>query len=236
MQTFEYQWNGECFRGELATGAPMAGKRPGVLVVHEAWGLSEHVKERAGRLADLGYVALAVDMYGEGKHAPDVQSGLDWTKRMRADLPTLRGRIRAAFDALRALPEVDDHRIAAIGFCFGGTTAIELARSGAPVAAVVSFHGGLDTLQPAEPGKVTAKILSLTGADDPLIPMEKVTAFMAEMDKAGADAQTVVYSGTKHSYTNPQAGEKGLPALAYNPVADRRSWKAMESLFSEVFG
>lgn len=241
MQTASVEYHpdgkmdGPAFRGYFAYDESKSGKRPGILVAHEAWGLGDHVKERAGRLAALGYAAFAVDMFGEGKQAPDSQTGLQWTRALRSDVPVLRARIRAAFDALVARPEVDPDRIASIGYCFGGTTSIELARSGAPIRGVVSFHGGLQTEKPAEPGNVKARIVSITGADDPFIPTAQVDAFIDEMKQAKADAQVIVYTGVQHSFTNPRAGDRQVPGLAYNALADERSWNAMLAFFDEIF-
>src|SRR5262249_55973700 len=154
-QTLEYTYEGVTFRGHLVHDSARTSLLPGILVVHEAWGIGDHVKERAEKLAELGYIALAVDMFGEGKQAAP-EEGLQLTRALRADLPSLRGRIHAAHKALCEFPQVDRERIAAIGFCFGGTTSLELARSGARIAGVVSFHGSLATMQPAEPGAIKA--------------------------------------------------------------------------------
>lgn len=235
-ETLEYKSPTLTFRGYLAYDDTKTNKRPGVLVTHEAWGLGEHAKDRAERLAQLGYVALAVDMFGEGKQATSVQEGLQWIQILSNDPKEQRSRIRAAYDALSALPQVDNGRIAAIGYCFGGSTVLELARSGAPVAGVVSFHGALQTKSPAEAGQVKAKVLVCTGADDAFIPLDHVHAFIDEMKKAGADYQVIIYGNTKHSFTNPKAAERGLEQLAYNASSDERSWTAMQSFFQEIFG
>ena len=235
-ETFEYKSPELTFRGHLAYDETKTEKRPGVLVTHEAWGLGEHAKSRAERLAQLGYVALAVDMFGGGKQAGSVEEGLQWIKALSEDPKELRSRIRAAYDALAALPQVDKARIAAIGFCFGGSTVLELARSGAPVAGVVSFHGALQTKTPAQPGQVKAKLLVCTGADDPFIPLDQVHAFLDEVKKAGVDYQVIIYGNTKHSFTNPKAGERGMEQLAYSQSSDERSWTAMQSFFHEIFG
>ena len=210
--------------------------RPGVLVVHDFRGLADHAKGRADRLAaEFGYVALAVDMYGHGKVAADRQEATALMSPLRDDADALRRRIRTALTALRAQPQVDPNRVAAIGFCFGGSCALELARDGGDVRAVVSFHGALETKRPAAKGAVTAKVLSCTGALDPMIAEGKVAAFQAEMTAAEADWQTIVYGGAMHGFTNPNAGQAGLPGLAYNAAADRRSWAAMAELFTEAF-
>ncbi|HEX4231875.1 MAG TPA: dienelactone hydrolase family protein [Bryobacteraceae bacterium] len=234
-QTFEYKLEDKTFKGYLALDETQTGKRPGVLVVHEAWGLGEHSKNRANRLAEMGYVALAVDMFGDGYIPKTTQEGMEIITALRNEPTTLRARIRAAFDALVKLPEVDPKRTASIGFCFGGGTSIELARSGAPVSAIVSFHGGLQTKMPAEPGVVKAKVLSCTGHDDPFIPPSLVLEFMDEMTKAGVDFQAIVYGNTKHSFTEPRASERGVDALAYSKSSDERSWRAMQDLFEEAF-
>ncbi|MBZ5602385.1 MAG: dienelactone hydrolase family protein [Acidobacteriia bacterium] len=232
----EYRHEGVTFRGRMVHDAARTAKLPGVLIVHEAWGLGEHVRGRADRLAEMGYVAFAVDMFGEGRQASSNEEGLGWTRDLRANVPLLRGRIAAAHAALLEQPQVDPGRVAAIGYCFGGTTALELARSGARIAGVVSFHGGLATTHPAEPGAVSAKLLVTTGADDPFIPPAQVQAFVDEMTAARADLQLIIYSGTKHSFTNRRAGERGIAALEYNQLADERSWNAMHTFFHEIFG
>jgi dienelactone hydrolase len=212
------------------------GKRPGILVVHEAWGLGDHVIERAKMLAALGYVAFAVDMYGDRRQAADLPSAMVLIGDLRSSPAKLRGRIGAALDTLLAMPNVDASRIAAIGFCFGGTTVLELARGGADVRGVVSFHGGLETGAPAEAGAVKAKVLVCTGADDPMIPPSQVVAFEEEMRNADADWQVISYGGTVHSFTNPEAGKAvSLPGVAYNEKTDRRSWAAMRAFFDEIF-
>lgn len=239
-ETLAYTYGGVTFRGHLVHDAARTSALPGVLVVHEAWGLGEHVKERAEKLAELGYVALAVDMFGEdmfgkARQASTSEEGMGWTRALRADVPLLRARIAAAYRALVATPQVDATRIAAIGYCFGGTTALELARSGAKLAGAVSFHGGLATTHPAEPGAVAAKILVCTGSEDPFVPATQVQIFVDEMKHARADFQVIVYGGVQHSFTNPQADERKIPGLEYNRLADERSWSAMHCFFQEIF-
>jgi dienelactone hydrolase len=235
-ENFNYRLGDMTFRGYLAYDDRKQGKRPGVLVAHEAWGIGDHVRQSAERLAGLGFAALAIDMFGDGKQARSSEEGLGWTRALRSDVATLRARIRAAFDAFASRAEVDRERIASIGFCFGGTASLELARSGAPARGVASFHGGLQTEMPAEPGAVTARIVSITGADDPFIPAAQVSAFIEEMRRANADAQVIVYTGVKHSFTNPRAADLGVAGLEYNRVADERSWNAMLAFFKELFG
>jgi dienelactone hydrolase len=223
-------------KGYLAYDEKRQGKRPGILVVHEAWGLGAHAMERARMLAELGYVALAADMYGDRKQVTSMESMMEVIGDLRSNPAKLRARASAALEALRAHPLVDANKIGGIGFCFGGTTVLELARGGYPVKAVVSFHGGLETAAPAEKGAVKTKVLVCTGADDPMIPPEQVVAFEEEMRKAEADWQVIAYGNTVHSFTNREAGKVvPLPGLAYNESTDRRSWAAMRAHFDEAF-
>ncbi|HVJ55180.1 MAG TPA: dienelactone hydrolase family protein [Aliidongia sp.] len=222
-------------RGYLAFDPAAGGKRPGILVVPEIFGLAEHAMERARMLAELGYVALGVDIFGDRRVAPNLPTAMTMATDIRTDANKLRARGRAALNALKALPQVDGARLASIGFCFGGTASLELARAGEPLAGIVSFHGGLQTLAPAEPGAVKAKLLVCTGADDPLVPIDQRTAFEEEMRKAGADWQLIAYSGTGHSFTNKAADGSIMPGIKYNKSADERSWTAMQSFFHEIF-
>jgi len=222
-------------RGFLAYDETIAGKRPGVVVVHEAWGLGEHVIERAKMLAGLGYVAFAADMYGDRRQATSLPDAMQLIGDMRTDPAKLRARGAAAVAVLAALPQVDASRLAGIGFCFGGTSVLELARSGADLAGVVSFHGGLETAAPAAAGAVKARVLVCTGADDPMIPSAQVTGFEDEMRRAGADWQVIRYGGTVHSFTNPAADGSIIPGVLYNARTDRRSWTAMRAFFDEIF-
>lgn len=213
------------------------GPYPGVVAVHEAWGLGAQVQRRAKMLAELGYVALAADIFGE-RHIPaDPPEAFGIIGALLADRPTLRARAGAAVAALKAHAACDG-RIAAIGYCFGGSTVLELARMGHPdVLGVVSFHGGLETPTPAEAGAVSAKILVCHGAEDGLIPHEHLNAFLGEMAAAGADCQTIAYTGAMHSFTNPEAKGELMPTIIYHERTDHRSWAALQAFFAgEVFG
>jgi dienelactone hydrolase len=235
-ETIEYKDGEVTLRGYLAYDETKSGKRPGILVMPEALGLGTHAKQRAERLAQLGYVALAGDPYGNGLELATVEEAIKLATELFSDTAKARKRVRVALDKLASLPQVDASRLAEIGFCMGGTFGLELARDGAPLKGVVTFHSGLQTQRPAEPGKVKAKILVNTGADDPMAPLEAVKAFEDEMTKAGADWEVISYSGTKHSFTNPDAASAGMPAaLAYNQQTDQRSWKAMVNFFEEIF-
>src|SRR5208283_1279988 len=179
-----------------------SGKRPGVLVMPEAFGLGEHARKRAERLAELGYVAFAGDPYGNGVEVSSLPEAMKLATPLFIDPAKLRGRGRAALDYLASVPQTDASRLASIGYCMGGTFSLELARDGAPLKGIVSFHGGLQTQRPAAEG-IKAKILVCTGADDPFVPPAQVNAFAEEMTKAKADWQIISYGGTVHSFTNP---------------------------------
>jgi dienelactone hydrolase len=234
-ETVDYKDGATTLRGFVAFDETKSGKRPGVLVMPEALGLGDHAMHRAERLVHLGYVALAGDPYGNGLVVNTVEEAMKHATELFADTSKLRQRARASLDKLASLPQVDANRLAAIGFCMGGTFGLELARDGAPLKGVVTFHSGLQTGRKAEAGKVKPKILINTGADDPMVPLTQVTEFAGEMTSAGADWQVIIYSGTKHSFTNPEADKQKMPALAYNKLSDERSWKAMASFFEEIF-
>lgn len=225
-------------KGYLATDTAISGKRPGILVVHEWWGQNQYARKRAKMLAALGYTALAVDMYGEGRLADHPETAGQFSGELRKNMPLAEKRFKAAMQLLKQQPTVDPDQIAAIGYCFGGGIVLEMARRGLDLKAVASFHGSLGTSEPAQRGMVKAKILVANGADDPFTTPEQITAFKQEMDQAGADYQFINYPGAKHSFTNPEADSYGkqfnLP-LAYNRQADEQSWQAMQELFARVF-
>jgi dienelactone hydrolase len=235
-QSIEYQDGGVTLRGFVAFDDQSPHKRPGILVMPEAFGLGVHAKERAERLAALGYVALAGDPYGNGLEVKDLQEAIKHASALREDPAKFRQRARVALDKLATLPQVDASRLAAIGYCMGGTFSLELARDGAPLKGVVSFHGGLETQRPAGVGQIKAKVLVCTGADDPFVPAAQVNAFAEEMTKAGADWQVISYGGTVHSFTNPDAASVGMAGIAFHKLSDERSWKAMKAFFDEIFG
>jgi dienelactone hydrolase len=223
-------------RGYLAYDEKASERRPGVLVFHEGVGLGEFAMARARMLAELGYVALAADMFGERRQARNLQEVARLVGDLRNEPQTIRTRGRAALATLTALPQVDANRMAAIGFCFGGSVALELARDGADLKAVVSFHGVLATKTPAVSGSVKASVLVCTGADDPLAPPEQVNAFEDEMRTAEVrDWQVISYGNTLHGFTNPAANGSMMRTALYSEQADRRAWASMRSLFDEVF-
>lgn len=217
--------------------APGGGRRPGVLVFPEAFGLGHHAKERARRLAGLGYVTLACDLYGEGRFMTDREEMMAEFGPLRTAPERIRARARGGLDALLARTEVDPARIASIGYCFGGTMSLELARGGAPIAGVVGFHSGLATERPQDAKDIRARILVLIGADDPGITPDQRAAFEAEMRAGKVDWQMKLYGGVVHSFTNKDADALGMPDFArYDAVADRRSWDEMIGFFDEIFG
>jgi dienelactone hydrolase len=232
----DYRADEVSLRGYLVDGENGGGQRPGVLVFHEGLGLGDFAVARARKLAELGYVALAADMFGDRRQARNLQEVATLVGGMRNQPEMLRGRGRAALATLAALPQVDAKKIAAIGFCFGGAVALELARGGADLKAVVSFHGVLTTSLPAGPGQVKSSVLVLTGADDPLAPPDQVAAFEEEMRAAKVrDWQVISYGNTLHGFTNPAADGSMLRTALYNEQADRRSWASMRNLLDEVF-
>lgn len=209
-------------------------RRPGVLVVHDWKGPGPYSRLRAEMLAEAGYVALAVDIYGQGVRPTTPEECAKQAGVYRADRALMRERARAGLDLLRSDPRVDPKRIACIGYCFGGGVSLELARSGAPLAGVVSFHGNLDTPNPADAKAIRGKVLVCHGADDPYVPSEQVAAFQKEMRDAAVDYQLIAYGGAVHSFTHPDAGNDPSRGAAYNEAADRRSWQAMLQFFQEI--
>ena len=239
MQARDVDYGAELtnLRGYLAWDDTIAEPRPGVLVFHEGLGLGDFAMARARSLAELGYVAFAADMFGDRRQARNLQEVADLVGSLRKEPETLRARARAALATLAALPQVDANRLAAIGFCFGGSVVLELARDGADLGAVVSFHGVLTTQMPAASGKVKPSVLVLTGADDPLALPDQVEAFENEMRAAEVrDWQVISYGNTLHGFTNPAADGSMMRTALYSAQADRRSWASMRSLFDEVFG
>jgi dienelactone hydrolase len=235
-QTAPYQHQGIKHTGYLAYDDAFQGKRPGVLVVHEWWGLNEYARYRAEKLAGIGYVAFALDMYGEGKVTQNPKEASEWSKQITANARQWQQRARAGLDVLMKDPRADHNRIVAIGYCFGGSTVQQLAYSGAPVKAVVSFHGSLLLPEGSQAGQTMAKMLICHGAADPFIPLNAVQDYISGMKESGLDWQLIIYSGAKHSFTNPGADRAGMEGVGYNKSADERSWRHMEQFFDELLG
>jgi dienelactone hydrolase len=233
-EIIEYKQGDTTLEGYLAYDTAFQGKRPGVLVVHQWLGITDYEKRRAGMLAKLGYVAFCADIYGQGIRPKDTtQAGAEATK-YKSDRALLRQRVKAGLDVLEKNELVDTKRVAAIGYCFGGTTVIELARSGADIVGVVSFHGGLDSPTPADGKNIKCKVLACHGADDPFVPAKDLAAFEDEMRAANVDWQLIKYGGAVHSFTQPDPGFVN-PGAKYNEKADKRSWEDMKVFFAEIF-
>ena len=238
VKTVEYRAQDVVMKGYLAYEEGVKGKRPGVLVVHEWWGLNDYIRRRARMLAELGYVALALDMYGEGKQAMHPTDAGKFSSELMQNFDASRARFMAAMDFLRQQALVDPTRIAAIGYCFGGGVVLNMARPGVDLKGVASFHGSLKAVKPAQTGGVKAKILVLNGADDKFIPQDQIEAFKQEMKTAGADFQFISYPGVLHSFTNPEADENAKKfnmAIAYNADADKNSWNELKKFLKTIF-
>jgi len=226
--SIEYEHDGTMLEGYLAYDDSVKGKRPGILVVHQWKGLTDYEKMRARMLAELGFVAFAADIYGKGLRPADNKEAAEFASRYRGDRKLMRARAMAALGALEKQKPVDPARTAVIGYCFGGTVALELARQGADMDGVITFHGGLDTPNPDDARNIKGKVLALHGAADTVVPPEQVSAFTKEMTDAGVDWYMVTYAHAKHAFT-----QKGPN---YNEAADRRSWAEMKTFLGEIFG
>ena len=237
-ETITYRVGDKEFTGYLAYDDAVADKRPGVLVVHEWWGHNAYSRRRAEMLAALGYTAFALDMYGSGQVADHPESAKAFSQAVMADFAEAAKRFDAAKAMLLQQPTVDPTKIAAIGYCMGGSIVLNMARRGADLAGVVSYHGGLAAKTPAQPGAVKARVLVFTGQADPMVPVDQVQAFVGEMQTAGADYTLVGFPGAKHGFTNPDAtqfGQRfGMP-LAYDQAADAESWAQTGFFLQRIF-
>jgi dienelactone hydrolase len=233
-KALDYAHDGVALQGYLVYDDAVTGKRPGVLVVPEWWGLNDYAKKRADDLARMGYVALAADMYGKGVVTTDAKKAGELAGQFYGS-PLMRTRARAGYDVLAKHELVDPERTAAIGFCFGGTTVLELAYSGAPLAGVVSFHGSLPAPKAEDYPNIKASILACHGADDSFVKPEGIAAFENALRESKADWLVASYGGAVHSFTNPDAGKAGIPGVAYNEKAALRSWSHMKTFFDEIF-
>ncbi|MFP4053293.1 MAG: dienelactone hydrolase family protein [Phycisphaerae bacterium] len=235
-RTVEYTDGETVLEGYIAWDDDADGERPGVLVVHEWYGLNDYARARTRQLAQMGYVAFAADIYGKGRRAKNAKEAAKLSGEFKKNPKRLRRRTKLALDQLKELDQCDEDKVAAIGYCFGGTAVLELARSGAELQAVVSFHGGLSTSQPADKGDLEAQVLVLHGGADPHVPDEELLAFMKEMRKADATWQVNIYGDAVHSFTNSDSGDDPSTGAAYNKQADKRSWAAMKLLFTQTIG
>ena len=234
-QTVEYKQGDTTLEGVIVFDDAVKSKRPGVLIVHQWMGLTDYEKKRATMLAQLGYVAFCADIYGKGVRPKDVSEAGPMAGKFKGDRALLRARVNAGLDAMKKSALVDTKQTAAVGYCFGGTTVIELARSGAELSGVVSFHGGLDSPKPEDGKNIKCKVLACHGADDPYVPAKDLTAFESEMRDNKVDWQLIAYGGAVHAFTQPMAGNDNSKGAAYNERADKRSWEDMKQFFGELF-
>ncbi|MGZ8937849.1 MAG: dienelactone hydrolase family protein [Limisphaerales bacterium] len=234
-ETIEYKEGDTTLEGVLIYDDSIVTKRPGILIAHQWKGLTDYEKKRGEMLAKLGYVAFAADIYGKGTRPKDVQEAGQFAGKYKNNRDLLQRRVKAGFDQLKKSRMVDTQNIAAIGYCFGGTTVLELARSGAELDGVVSFHGGLGTTNADSVPNIKSKVLVLHGADDPHVPNAEIEGFAEEMRKAKADWQIVAYGNAVHSFTDWNAGNDNSKGAAYNEKADKRSWEDMKDFFNELF-
>jgi dienelactone hydrolase len=235
-KTLQYKVGDQEFIGHLAWDDSVSGKRPGILVVHEWWGLNDYARGRADQLAKLGYVAFACDMYGGGKTAEHPSEAGQMATQVRQNVEEWQKRANVALDLLKQQPQCDPSRLAAIGYCFGGSTALMLAYSGADLDAVVTFHAGIPLPTPEQARAIKASLVICNGALDSLIPEKTIQQFRKALDDAHVDYEIDYYAGSKHSFTVPDADKHGIPGLSYNKKADERSWNRMLRLFEEKFG
>lgn len=234
-QAIDYDIDGEPHQGYLVWDDAFSGERPGVLVVHEWWGLNDYAKYRADEVAKLGYVAFAADMYGTGKVTDSADQAREWMQGVTVDVEEWRNIANAGLAQLKKHPMVDADKVAAIGYCFGGGTVLQMAYGGLDVLGVVSFHGSLPSLPKEDEAKLKAHIDVEHGGADPFVPAEQLAMFKARLDAVHADYQFHEYAGVKHSFTNPNAGKRGMAALQYDANADRESWTNMQATLERLF-
>ncbi|MCC6152479.1 MAG: dienelactone hydrolase family protein [Candidatus Hydrogenedentes bacterium] len=234
-EMIQYKDGETVLEGMIAYDDASTARRPGIVVVHEWWGLNDHSKNSAKKLAELGYVGFAADMYGKGVTTDDPAEAGKLSGALKGDRAALRKRAQAALDTLAAFKYTDATKLGAIGYCFGGTTALEIARSGAPVKGVVSFHGALGTPTPDDAKNIKGAVLVCHGADDPFVPAKEVADFKKEMDTAKANYSFIAYPGAVHSFTNPDVDRHKLNGAKYDKAAAENSWADMKAFFSQAF-
>ena len=230
-----YEYNGIKYTGYIYTDDAKSGKRPGILVVHEWWGLNDYAKDRARALAEEGYVTFAIDMYGENKVTKHPAQAREWMSETTKNVADWQKRANKGLQILKAHAQVDESRVAAIGYCFGGATVMQLAYSGAAVAGVVSFHGSLPPASPEQARSIKSKVLIEHGNADAFVPAERIVKFKAALDTAKVDYVFHGYDGVRHAFTDKDAASHGIENLQYNAEADKKSWAAMQQFFSTIF-
>lgn len=235
-----YQDGNATLVGYLYWDDAISGKRPGVLVIHEWWGLNDYARQRAKMLAELGYVAFAADMYGDNKVSIHARDAKGWMEQITANVDAWQQRAALGLDQLKASGMVDADKLAAMGYCFGGATVMQMVYADMDLKGVVSFHGSLPPASPAQVAVLKAsaskpKVLVAHGDADSFIPADRITAYKTALTEAGVDWEMDIYANTKHGFTNPDAASFGMDALAYSPEADRRSWARMQAFFGEIF-
>jgi dienelactone hydrolase len=235
-QTVPYQHEGKTYQGYLAYDDAKSGPRPGVLVIHEWWGLNDYAKSRTRQLAEMGYVAFAADMFGDGKTTRDPKEAQAWSSAVSSQSGQLAILSKAGLDVLRKQPRTDPEKMAAIGFCFGGTSVLQLVYAGVPLKAAVTFHGGLVVPDEKQAVKIRAPILILHGAEDTFIKPETIDGLRKTLDAVKVDWYMVTYANAVHAFSNPDADSFKIPGIGYNEKAARRSWKEMQDFFGEQLG
>ncbi len=233
-QVITYAHQGTALKGYLYYDDRFTGKRPGILVAHEWWGLNDYARKRARMLAELGYVAFAMDMYGQGKVTEHADTAQGWMKQIAGNQSLWLARAQAGLEQLKKQPQVNGSRLAAIGYCFGGSTVMQMAYAGLPLKAVVSFHGSLPPATMEQAGNIQAAILVAHGAQDAFVPDARVQAFRQPLDEAGADYVLTILANARHAFTNPDAARYGIENVQYNARADQRSWAQMKAFFEEM--
>jgi dienelactone hydrolase len=236
QETVSYKDGDVELKGYIYWDDAFTGPRPGVLVIHEWWGLNDYAKLRAEMLAETGYVAFAADMYGEGRMTRHADEAKGWMQQITANIEAWQRRAGLALERLKAHPQVNGDKLAAIGYCFGGATVMQLAYGGADLDGVVSFHGSLPPATPEQAGRVNTRVLVAHGDADTFVPPERITAFKKALSDAGVDWEMNIYSGARHGFTNPYADGYGMDGLAYAEQADQRSWARMLAFFEDIFG
>ncbi|WP_241893475.1 dienelactone hydrolase family protein [Magnetofaba australis] len=234
-EAVRYQDGDVTLRGHLVWDDAIAGKRPGVIVVHEWWGLNDYARKRARMLAELGYAAFAIDMYGEGKITKHGKDAKAWMSQITSNVHAWRKRAQLGLEMLKSRAIVDPDNIAAIGYCFGGATVMQMAYAGLPLKGVASFHGSLPPASAEEAKSIQGQIFVAHGDDDGFVPAERIAKFLDGLRVSGKAWQFTRYGGTKHSFTNPDADKAGIDGLGYNPIADKRSWAALQVFLGDIF-